>query len=377
MFGCICGLDGSISIEQDCPSVSPAYAFITNRDDITNYVILGLMAQVLKQPYLPMEAVSVSVIPVGPGWQYEPKWDGFRCLAFKDGNKIELQSKSQKPLTAYFPEVVDALRAVKPATCVLDGELVIPVNGELSFDHLLMRLSRGEGGPRRQAAQYPAVFFVFDILSDEEGRLLTGEPLGKRRLELERFAAGYLDENGTIRLSPATEDIEVARKWFGLAGGSLDGIVAKRIDVGYQPGTTRSVQKIKQRRTADCVVGGVILGAGGKSVSHVLLGLYEDGLLHFIGSAPLKAAEGKRLAGMLGDLIQPPGFTGRLPAEVRAQFGYRISEWHPLAPKLVAEVEYGHFTGGRFRHGSKFLRWRPDKEISGCTIDQVSGYTKG
>jgi ATP-dependent DNA ligase len=213
--------------------------------------------------------------------------------------------------------------------------------------------------------------FVFDMLLDEGSKLLTGEPLSRRRPELERFAAKHLDDKAAIRLSPATTDIEVARKWFALAGGSLDGIVAKRIDVEYQAGTTRSAQKVKPVRTVDCVVGGVILGAGGNSVSHVLLGLYEEGLLHFIGSAPLRAAEGKRLAGMLGDLIQPPGFTGRLPADVRAQFGHRINEWHSLAPKLVAEVQYGHFTGGRFRHGSKFLRWRPDKESTACTIDQV------
>jgi len=325
----------------------------------------------LKQPYLPMEAVSVTTIPEGPGWQYEPKWDGFRCLAFKDGDKIVLQSKSQKVLTAHFPEVVEALRALEPKAMVLDGELVIPVDGELSFDHLLMRLSRSDGGPKQQAARFPAVLFVFDMLTDEQGDLLTGEPLSRRRPELERFASNYLDDQGTIRLSPATCEIEVARKWFALAGGSLDGIVAKRVDVPYEPGTSRSVQKIKQRRTIDCVVGGVILGAGGKSVSHVLLGLYEDGLLHFIGTAPLKAIEGKRLAGMLSDLLQSPGFTGRLPGEVRTQFGSRPSEWRPLAPSLVAEVEYGHFTGGRFRHGSKFLRWRPDKNSSACTIDQV------
>src|SRR5262249_55129885 len=170
----------------------------------------------LKQPYLPMEAVSVTTIPEGPGWQYEPKWDGFRCMAFKDGDKIVLQSKSQKVLTAHFPEVVEALRAIESKALVLDGELVIPVNGELSFDHLLTRLSRSDGGPKQQAARYPAVLFVFDMLTDEQGNLLTEEPLNRRRPELERFARNYLDDEGTIRLSPATCEIEVARKWFAL-----------------------------------------------------------------------------------------------------------------------------------------------------------------
>src|SRR5215469_16541493 len=179
------------------------------------------MPLALKPPFSPMEAVSVSAIPEGPGWSYEPKWDGFRCLAFKDGNTVVLQSKSHKMLTAYFPEVADAVRRLEPASCVLDGELVISVNGELSFDHLLMRISRGQGGTRKQAAEHPAVLFVFDILSDEQGKLLTSEPLSTRRRELERFGDQYLDDAGIVRLSPATEDIEVARKWFELAGSSL------------------------------------------------------------------------------------------------------------------------------------------------------------
>jgi len=335
------------------------------------------MPLALKPPYSPMEAVSVSTIPEGPGWSYEPKWDGFRCLAFKDGTSVELQSKSQKMLTAYFPEIADALSGLGPATCVLDGELVISVNGELSFDHLLMRISRAQGGTRKQAAEHPAVLFVFDILLDEHGKLLTGEPLSQRRSKLERFAELYFDDAGIIRLSPVTEDIEVARKWFALAGSSLDGIVAKRCDIPYQPGVCRAVQKIKPSLTVDCVVGGVIYGVGGNVVSHLLLGLYDDGLLNFIGSAPLKAAEGKGLAGIIGGLIQPPGFTGRLPGEVGMQFGRTLKEWHPVAAKLVAEVQYGHFTAGRFRHGAKFLRWRPDKDSTACTVSQVHASLMG
>jgi ATP-dependent DNA ligase len=318
-----------------------------------------------------MEAVSAASLPEGPGWQYEPKWDGFRCLAFKDGQKVELHSKSAKLLTAHFPEIADALRALKSPTFLLDGELVIPVNGVLSFDHLLARFSRSGGGSRQHAAECPAVLFVFDILADGPDPL-AGEPLSARRDRLERFADEYLDaDKGAIRLSPATTDIEVARKWLALAGTSLDGVVAKRLDLQYQPGASKGMLKIKRLRTVDCVVGGIIYGGSKSAVSHILLGLYEGEILHFIGSAPLRAAEGKQLATIIADAIEAPGFTGRMPGQVRAQFGHRIGEWHPLRPALVAEVQYDHFTGGRFRHGAKFLRWRPDKDAAACLIAQV------
>lgn len=333
--------------------------------------MLAVMPERLKPPYKPMEAVSVASIPEGDNWQYEPKWDGFRCLAFKHGDIVELQSKSEKMLTTYFPEVVRTMRALHAATLVLDGELVIPVDGKLSFDHLLMRLSRTGGGAKRQAGEYPAVFFVFDLLADADGEVLTGQPLSVRRSKLEDFADNNLDgDKGTIRLSPATRDIEVARRWLDLAGTSLDGVVAKRTDVPYQPGTTRYMQKIKTLRTVDCVVGGVILKGG--AVSHILLGLYDGDLLNFVGSAPLRQMDGKKLASEIGKLIEEPGFTGKKPGEVRTQFGHRMGEWQPLNPKLVAEVQYDHFTGGRFRHGAKFLRWRPDKKPQQCTLSQVA-----
>src|SRR5215470_17991615 len=260
--------------------------------------------------YLPMEAVSASAIPKGEGWRYEPKWDGFRCLAFKDGEKVELHSKSAKLLTAAFPEIADALRALKPATFVLDGELVIPVNGVLSFDHLLARFAQSKGGSRQQAAEHPAVMFVFDILADGPD-VLASETLRTRRDRLERFGELYLDgDKGAIRLSPATTDIVVARKWLELAGTSLDGVVAKRLDLPYQPGTSKGMLKLKRLRTVDCVVGGVIYGGSNTAVSHLVLGLYEGDLLHFIGSAPLRAPEGKRLAAIVADAIGEPGFTG-------------------------------------------------------------------
>jgi len=318
-----------------------------------------------------MEAVSATSLPESDGWQYEPKWDGFRCLALKDGDRVEIHSKSAKLLTPHFPEITGALRALALARLVLDGELVIPVNGVLSFDHLLARFSRAGGGSRQHAAEYPAVMFVFDILAHELEEL-AGEPLRSRRSRLEQFAKLHLDgDKGAIRLSPATTDHEVARKSLELAGTSLDGVVAKRLDLPYQAGVSKGMLKIKRLRTVDCVVGGVIFGGTRSAVSHILLGLYEGELLHFIGSAPLRSADGKKLAAIVEGAIGPPGFTGRLPGQVRAQFGHRTGEWHPLKPVIVAEVQYDHFTGGRFRHGAKFLRWRPDKEAAACLITQV------
>jgi ATP-dependent DNA ligase len=214
------------------------------------------------------------------------------------------------------------------------------------------------------------VFFVFDLLADETGIVLS-EPLKQRRAKLDAFAERFLDDNGTIRLSPATCDIEVARKWLSLAGGSLDGVVAKRLDRPYQSGESRAMQKIKLLRTVDCVIGGITYAADNKAVSYLHLGLYDEGLLNFVGSAPLNAAEGKRLAPLIEGIIEPPGFTSKMPGELRGQFGKVISEWHPLLPSIVAEVQYDHFTGGRFRHGAKFVRWRPDKRADDCGIHQI------
>ncbi|HYM00327.1 MAG TPA: ATP-dependent DNA ligase [Blastocatellia bacterium] len=322
-------------------------------------------ADKLKTPFTPMEAVSVDAIPEGDNWQYEPKWDGFRCLAFRDGDSVILQSKSEKLLTTAFPEIVDAVKSLAPASFVLDGELVISVDGKLSFDHLLDRLTHSASRARKLAAENPAIMFVFDLLQDEEG-LLTGQPLSERRERLERLAGAFTESKGKIQLSPATREIAVARKWFNLVGDSMDGIVAKRIDLPYESGTSRRVQKIKKLRTIDCVVGGVLVKDG--AVSHLLLGLYDDdGLLNFVGSAPLRKLDGRKLAGRLNELIDEPGFTGKKPGEVRTQFLHRTGEWQPVRPELVAEIQFDHFTAGRFRHGSKFVRWRPDKRADECT----------
>ncbi|HEV3347335.1 MAG TPA: ATP-dependent DNA ligase [Methylomirabilota bacterium] len=321
-----------------------------------------------------MEARLVDLIPAGPGWQYEPKWDGFRCLAFRDGEGIELQSKSRQPLARYFPEVVEHLRSLAARAFVLDGEIVVPVDGRLSFDDLLQRIHPAASRIERLARERPAVLIVFDLLVDASGHSLVARPLRERRRLLEAFAARQFGGRDDIRLSPATPDAGQARAWLDLAGGTLDGIVAKRLDLPYQSGERTGMQKVKRRRTADCVVGGFRFAAGSRVVGSLLLGLYDgDGLLHHVGfTAGFPAATRKALLAKLEPLIAPPGFTGRAPGGPSRWSTERSGEWQPLAPRLVVEVSYDHFTGDRFRHATRFLRWRPDKAPRQCTLDQVA-----
>ena len=328
----------------------------------------------LKWPLAPMEALSVEEIPDGDGWQYEPKWDGFRCLALRDGQRIELQSKSGQPLARYFPDLVEALSALGAKKFVLDGEIVVPIGGRLSFDELLLRVHPAASRVKKLAAEHPAMFVAFDLLADERGKSLVKRTLAERRERLEKFAGRYFTRRPDIRLSPATEDLAVARRWFRTVGGNLDGIIAKRTDVPYQSGNREGMQKIKHRRTADCVVGGFRYGEGTKVVGSLLLGLYDrDGLLHHVGfTSSFKAAERKKITERVEPLIEPPGFTGRAPGGKSRWSTRRSDEWQPLAPKLVVEVQYDHFTGGRFRHGTQLLRWRPDKAPRQCKLDQVA-----
>ena len=322
--------------------------------------------------YPPMEAKSVAAIPSGEQWQYEPKWDGFRCLAFRDGAEVELRSKSGQPLTRYFPELVEALKAVPAKRFVLDGEIVIPVGKALSFDDLLMRIHPAESRVRKLAAETPASMIVFDLLVDEKGKALAGLPLEKRRVALEAFAAKNFGAAGTVALSPATLDESVARGWLKGRGG-LDGVIAKRVDLPYRTGDRTGMQKIKRMRTADCVVGGFRYASKSRVIGSMLLGLYdEDGLLQHVGfTSSFTDAERKALVPKLEKLIGPPGFTGQAPGGPSRWSSARSAEWEPLEPKLVVEVQYDHFSGGRFRHGTKFLRWRPDKAPRQCTMDQV------
>ncbi len=331
------------------------------------------MALPIKPPFPPMEAKTVESIPEGDQWQYEPKWDGFRCLAFRDGAIVLLQSKSGQPLERYFPELVEALLALQPERFVLDGEIIVPINGALSFDTLLQRIHPAASRIAKLSVETAAQLVVFDLLVDDEGADLTSIHLGERRPLTERFAEEFLGQNAIIRLSPATSEIAVVREWFDSVGSGLDGVIAKRRDMAYTTGERTGMVKIKNRRTADCVVGGYRYAEKAQVIGSMLLGLYDDGgLLHHVGfTSSFTAKFREELTPILEKLREPPGFTGKAPGGPSRWSTKRSAEWEPLAPKVVAEIEYDHFTNGRFRHGTKFLRWRPDKEPSRCTLDQV------
>lgn len=330
------------------------------------------MSLPISHKFPPMEAQPATELPAGPEWHYEPKWDGFRCLAFRDDAKVELVSKSQKPLTRYFPELVAELSSLKAKKFVLDGEIVIPVNGKLSFDDLLMRIHPAESRIRKLSQETPCVFIVFDLLVDEHGKSLIGLPLRERRHKLEAFAKKYFKKNGLIRLSPIARDLSLARKWFHMGVG-LDGIVAKRDDLPYQSGERTGMQKIKKQRSADCVVGGFRYLEKKRLVGSLLLGLYNDeGLLDHVGfTSSIRNEDRPQLTKKLEKMVKPPGFTGKAPGGLSRWSTKHSMEWQPLDPKLVAEVQFDHFTGGRFRHGTKFLRWRPEKDPRQCTMEQV------
>jgi ATP-dependent DNA ligase len=319
-----------------------------------------------------MEALSVDEVPEGAEWQYEPKWDGFRCLIFRDNESVSLQSKSGQPLTRYFPELEAAVASIKVTRFVLDGEIVVPHGSGFSFDELLQRIHPAASRIRLLAAQTPAMLIVFDLLLSEKSNFI-GEPLTIRRQGLERFARKYLRGQKTIRISKATSKIREAKGWLKRVGSGFDGIVAKRRDLPYQPGNRKGMQKIKNFRAADCVVGGFRYNEGTSVVGSLLLGLYDrGGLLNHVGfTSSLKSEVKKPLTAKLRKLISPPGFTGDKPGGPSRWTTKRSTEWEPLKPRLVVEVCYDHFSGGRFRHGTRLLRWRPDKSPQQCTINQV------
>jgi len=335
------------------------------------------MSLPLSPPYPPMEALAIGSIPSGPEWQYEPKWDGFRCLAFREGNAVELQSKSGRPLARYFPDVVASLQSLRPRRFVLDGEIVIPVKGVLSFDELLLRIHPAASRVSKLAKEHPGVFVAFDLLVNEAGKSLVGQSLEHRRQQLEKFAKKFLRETDSVSLSPATRDVKLARQWFRNVGAALDGIVAKRVDLPYQSGERTGMQKIKKLRSADCVVGGFRYSSAAKVIGSLLLGLYDKaGRLHHVGfTSSFNQAQRKQLTPKMEALVQSPGFTGEAPGGPSRWTTDRSAEWQPLSPKIVVEVQYDHFTGGRFRHGTRFLRWRPDKAPRQCTMDQVKHRT--
>jgi ATP-dependent DNA ligase len=327
----------------------------------------------LEYGYAPMEAQSVAELPTGPQWQYEPKWDGFRCIAFRDGAKVELRSKAGKSLSRYFPEIVAALRNLVAKKFVLDGELVIPQGRALSFDALLQRIHPAASRVTKLSTETPAMYVVFDLLVGERGRALVDDPWKERRSLLEAFADRYFDvESAFMRLSPSTRSLPTARRWLeGRAG--LDGVVAKRRDLPYESGNRTGMEKVKRIHTADCVIGGFRYATKGHVVGSLLLGLYDsDGLLNHVGFvSSFTVEERKSLLPKVEKLIKPPGFTGQKPGGPSRWSTDRSADWQPLAPKLVAEVSYDHFSGDRFRHGTSFVRWRPDKAPRQCTMEQV------
>jgi ATP-dependent DNA ligase len=321
-----------------------------------------------------MEARSVDQIPVGDEWQYEPKWDGFRCIAFRDGSDVFLQSKSGQPLARYFPDVVKALSSLPAKKFVVDGEIVIEVDGRLSFDELQLRLHPAASRVQKLAAAHPATFILFDLLAEENAKTLLALPLRTRRGALERFSKKNLKGQRAIRLSPATTSLAQAKKWFARVGGNLDGIIAKQLAAGYASGERDAMVKVKNIRSADCVIGGFRYAAGTKLIGSLLLGLYDDaGLLHHVGfTSAFKAADKRALTRRFEALRKPPGFTGNAPGGPSRWSTERTGEWEPVDPKVVLEVAYDHFTGERFRHGTKIIRWRPDKAPRQCTMDQVA-----
>ena len=328
-----------------------------------------------------MEARSVDAIPRGPQWQYEPKGDGFRCLLSRHGAKVDLRSKSGEGLTRYFPELVEAALTLKTTAFLLNGEIVVPHRRSFSFDDLLQRIHPAVTRIRKLSQETPALYLAFDLLANAEDTGLSAHPLSDRRPALETFARSQFKSNPTFRLSPATTDFATAQKWLARAGGGCDGVIAKRLDLSYQSGNRDGMQKIKNFRSADCVVGGFRYATnklgGRKVVGSLLLGLHDtSGLLHHVGfTSAIKREEKPALTAKLEALVAKPGFTGNAPGGPSRWSTERSAEWCPLKPKLVVEVTYDHFSGDRFRHGTSILRWRPDKTPKQCTFGQLKQKT--
>lgn len=323
--------------------------------------------------FRPMEARRADALPAGSGWSFEPKWDGFRALAVRQGGEASLWAKSGRPLGRYFPDIVALLQASALDDFVADGELIIEVEGRPAFDALQLRLHPAASRVRHLAAAQPARLVLFDLPFGPGGDDLTAQPLAARRQALARFlaAAGLGPQ---VTQSRSTVARRTALAWLRRSGlGALDGVVAKRLDAPYRPGE-RDMVKVKRRRSADCVVGGFRYLAGRQEVGSLLLGLYDgEGLLHHVGfTATIPAAERGALTRRL-ERLRGPGFTGRAPGGPSRWSSAERTAWEPLRPRLVVEVRFDQVTGGRFRHGATLLRWRPDKAPEQCTLDQLEG----
>ncbi len=331
-----------------------------------------------------MESRVAKEIPAGENWLYEPKWDGFRCLVFRQGDQVLLQSKAGQPLGRYFPELVEALLRLPEKQFVLDGEIVIFLDGQPSFEDLLLRIHPAGSRIRKLSAATPASFIAFDLLVDGKGRTLANQPLSQRRFGLEELARGpkirvaepqhIPARRASILLSPSTHDLSLARRWIAqLTGAGFDGVVAKQTDAAYASGERKAMVKIKRIRTADCVVGGFRYSSKGHGIGSLLLGLYNDeGRLDHVGfTSSFNREERRKLKPVLESHKGREGFSGRAPGGPSRWATERSTQWEPLHPELVCEVSYDHFSQGRFRHGTKFLRWRPDKSPRQCTFDQL------
>jgi ATP-dependent DNA ligase len=321
----------------------------------------------------PMEARSAETLPNEPGkWQFEPKWDGFRCLAFKDGGAVELKGKSGTSLGRFFPEVLATLLDVPFERFVVDGELVIELNGRLTFDALQARLHPAASRIRKLSQETPARLILFDMLVGADGSRVEALPLTQRRSALEAFGEKAAIA-GKLIVTPCTRDLAQATEWLNdFTHDGRDGVVAKRLDGRYLSGE-RAMIKVKRLRTADCVVGGFRYLSGGDEVGSLLLGLYNaQGLLDHVGfTSTIANDERQALTRKLRALQAQPGFTGKAPGGPSRWNTERTGEWEPLKPELVVEVRYDHVTSDRFRHGTKLLRFRPDKAPRQCTIDQI------
>ena len=321
-----------------------------------------------KMPIEPMEALLVDRLPDGPGWQFEPKWDGFRCLASKHGDKVELFAKSGKPLHRFFPEAAAAIAAIDADDFLLDGELVVPIGDTLDFEALQARLHPAESRIRKLSTETPARLILFDIL-ETGGDSLATMSLSARRKLLEVFFAQH--QSPSLRLSPLTTDPALAATWLSRSGGALDGVIAKRIDDPYIAGK-RAMLKVKNIRSADCVVGGFRYGTGSTLAASLLLGLYNDaGQLDHVGFTSALANEDKKELTARLEALRGEGFTGNAPGGPSRWSTERTSTYEPLRHELVVEITYDHITGRRFRHGTGLHRWRPDKAPRQCTFEQL------
>jgi ATP-dependent DNA ligase len=338
------------------------------RQDIQEKVNFGLPISTE-----PMEARLVNTLPSEGGWQFEPKWDGFRCLAFKRGGNVELRAKSGKPLGRYFPEVVTFLDSLPIDRFVIDAELVIEIDGKLSFGALQMRLHPAESRIRKLSGETPARLVAFDMLLGTDGLPILDMDLLHRRAALEAF--GYVAaQPGRLVLSPFTRDRTKAQKWLSKAGEDTDGVVCKQVDGPYLAGE-RAMIKVKRLRTADCVVGGFRYETNSRLVGSLLLGLYNDGgeLDHVGFTSTITDIERPELTAKLEAIREEPGLTGKAPGGPSRWSTERSGVWEPLRPELVVEVRFDHVTGHRFRHGTKLVRWRPDKSPFQCDYQQMAG----